>query len=46
MLVGNIYEAAFTSRNFGYASAMAMILFILVLIVTLIQFRGEKSMNE
>lgn len=46
VLVGNIYEAAFTSRNFGYASAMAMILFILVLIVTLIQFRGEKSMNE
>lgn len=46
VLVGNIYEAAFTSRNFGYASAMAMVLFILVLIVTLIQFRGEKSMNE
>ena len=46
VLVGNIYEAAFTSRKFGYSSAMAMILFILVLIVTLIQFRGEKSMNE
>ena len=46
VLVGNIYEAAFTSRNFGYASAMAMVLFILVLIVTLIQFRGEKSMND
>ena len=46
VLGGNIYEAAFTSRNFGYASAMAMILFILVLIVTLVQFRGEKSMNE
>lgn len=46
VLVGNIYEAAFSSRNFGYASAMAMVLFILVLIVTLIQFRGEKSVNE
>lgn len=45
VLVGNIYEAAFTSRNFGYASAIAMVLFVLVLIVTLVQFRGEKNMK-
>lgn len=45
VLVGYIYDMAFTSRNFGYASAIAMVLFVLVLIVTLIQFRGEKSMK-
>lgn len=45
VLVGNIYEAAFTSRNFGYASAIAMVLFALVLLVTLVQFRGEKNMK-
>lgn len=45
VLVGYIYDMAFTSRNFGYASAIAMVLFVLVLIVTLVQFRGEKSMK-
>lgn len=46
VLVGYIYDNAFVSRNFGYASAIAMVLFALVLLVTLVQFRGEKSMNE
>lgn len=45
VLVGYIYDMAFTSRNFDYASAIAMVLFVLVLIVTLVQFRGEKSMK-
>lgn len=45
VLVSYIYDNAFTSRSFGYASAIAMVLFGLVLIVTLVQFRGEKSMK-
>ena len=42
VLVSLIYDTAFVSRSFGYASAISMVLFLLVLIVTLIQFRGEK----
>ena len=41
-----IYDNAFVSRNFGYASAVAMVLFALVLIVTLVQFRGEQKMAQ
>ena len=43
VLVYQIYNTAFRSLSFGYASAQAMVLFILVLVVTLIQFRGEKK---
>ena len=43
VLVYHIYNTAFISWDLGYASAIAMVLFILVLIVTLIQFRGEKK---
>jgi len=43
VLVQHIYETAFQQSRFGYASAMAMILFLLVLVVTIIQFRGEKN---
>ncbi len=43
VLVYQIYNTAFRSLNFGYASAQAMVLFLLVLCVTLIQFRGEKK---
>lgn len=46
VLVSYIYDNAFVSRNFGYASAVAMVLFALVLIVTLVQFRGQKEMAE
>ena len=46
VLVSYIYDNAFVSRNFGYASAVAMVLFALVLIVTLVQFRGEQKMAE
>lgn len=45
VLVSYIYDNAFVSRDFGYASAIAMVLFALVLLVTLVQFRGEKSMG-
>lgn len=46
VLVSYVYDNAFVSRNFGYASAVAMILFLLVLAVTLVQFRGQKSMDS
>lgn len=44
VLVYHVYEAAFvTKSDFGYASASAMVLFLMVLIVTIIQFRSEKK---
>jgi len=45
VLVYDIYNKAFVSWNLGSASAVAMVLFFLVLSVTLIQFRGEKNMR-
>lgn len=43
VLVNHIYNAAFVDFKFGYASASAMMLFVIVLIITLIQLRGEKK---
>lgn len=43
VLVNFIYNSAFVQFKFGYASAAAVVLFAIVLIVTLIQFRGEKK---
>ena len=43
VLVHYIYQQAFINWEFGYSSAVAMVLFLLVLIVTLIQFRGESK---
>lgn len=44
VLVYHIYQTAFvTANDYGYASAIAMVLFALVLLVTLIQFKGEKN---
>ncbi len=45
-LVNYIYEKAFTSWEFGPASAGALVLFSVVLIVTLIQFAGEKKWSK
>ncbi len=45
-LVNYIYEKAFTSWEFGPASAGALILFSVVLVVTLIQFTGEKKWSK
>jgi multiple sugar transport system permease protein len=45
VLVYQIYNTAFRSLEFGYASAIAMILFVLVAGITLIQFRFEKRFN-
>lgn len=43
VLVYHIYETAFRSWDLGNASAAAVILFLLVLVITMIQFRGEKK---
>jgi multiple sugar transport system permease protein len=43
VLVYYIYTSAFSYYKMGYASAMAWILFILIFIVTLIQWQGQKK---
>ena len=43
VLVYRIYQEGFQNMRFGYASAMAYFLFLIVLIITLIQFRGQKK---
>jgi len=43
VLVNFIYNSAFVKFEFGYASAAAIVLFVIVLVVTLIQFKGEKK---
>ena len=43
MLVSHIYALAFNQIKFGEASAVAMVLFAVVLSVTLVQFRAEKK---
>ncbi|MBQ3080329.1 MAG: sugar ABC transporter permease [Clostridia bacterium] len=49
MLVTYIFELSFggegiaTSAQYGVASAVAMVLLVIVLLVTFIQFRGEKK---
>ncbi len=46
VMVYQIYNTAFRSLNFGYASAQAMVLFALVLGITLVQFRGEAKLGS
>lgn len=47
VLVYHIYQTAFvTSSDYGYASAISMVLFAIVLAITLIQFRIEKSYDN
>ncbi|MBP2000074.1 multiple sugar transport system permease protein [Paenibacillus shirakamiensis] len=38
----NIYEEAFTLNHYSYASAQAIILFVIVLVITIIQWKGQK----
>lgn len=45
VLVYYIYQNAFDYWKLGYSSAISMVLFVLVLIVTLIQFRYEKKLG-
>lgn len=46
VLVNHIYNAAFVDFKFGYASASALVLFTVVLVVTLVQFQGEKKFTD
>lgn len=46
VLAYHIYNSAFVSSKFGYASAVAMVLFAIIMIVTLIQFKGEKKFTN
>ena len=43
VLVFRIYEEAFVLSNFGYASAMAFVLFLIVLLFTIFQFRWQEK---
>lgn len=42
VLVYHVYNEAFVKFNFGYASAIAMILFVIVLAITVIQFKWNQ----
>ncbi len=43
VIVNHIYNSAFVDFKFGYASAGAVVLFLIVLVITMIQFKGEKK---
>ena len=40
----NLYRHAFEFHNMGYASAMAWMLFLIVLVLTILVFRGSKNL--
>ena len=43
VLAYSIYDSAFVSNRWGYASAQAIVFFLLLLIVSIVQFRAEKK---
>jgi len=43
MLVTYIYDTAFAKINYGQASAISMVLLVIVLTITIIQFASEKK---
>lgn len=43
VLVYHIYNEAFISWDLGYASMVALVLFLLVLVVTIVQFRRDND---
>lgn len=43
VLVFRIYQEAFLNYRMGYASAMSIVLFLLIMIISFIQFRLEKK---
>ena len=45
VLVYHIYNEAFISWDLGYSSMVALVLFVLVLAVTLVQFRYSRAMD-
>jgi multiple sugar transport system permease protein len=43
MIVWNLYDTAFVNLKIGYASAMAVVLFIVVFGITVFQWIGQKK---
>lgn len=43
MIVWNLYETAFVNLKIGPASAMAVVLFVIVFAITIIQWLGQKK---
>ncbi len=43
VIVFYIYRAAFAQYEFGYASAMALVLFVLIMFITLVQWKGQQK---
>jgi multiple sugar transport system permease protein/alpha-1,4-digalacturonate transport system permease protein len=43
VIVMRTYQETFVNWKMGYASAVAYVLFIIILIVTLIQWQGQKA---
>ena len=43
IIVFRIYQEGFIGFRFGYASAMAYVLFLIILLITLLQFWGQKK---
>jgi multiple sugar transport system permease protein len=46
VLVYYLYEQAFQNFNFGYASAIAYVLFLIIMVVTAIQFRVGRRFTH
>ena len=46
MLVTYIYDEAFVKTRYGQASAISMVLLVIVLLVTVIQFSSEKKFSN
>ena len=46
MLVTYIYDEAFVKVRYGQASAISMVLLVIVLVITIIQFRSESKFSN
>lgn len=46
MLVTYIYDVAFSQIKYGLASAISMVLLVIVLVITIIQFSNEKKFSN
>ena len=46
VLAYHIYNTAFVSSKFGYASAIAMVLLAIIIVITLTQFKFEKKFTS
>lgn len=41
-----IYQKGFQSNEFGYAAAASVVLFMIIIVVTLMQFKFRKTENQ